>query len=118
MLFFKIKSCIFQKTTFNTQCVDYNAESFVKNTWEIDKMYIYFLKEEMMCHTETGHCYISYGVGVYTQQHGKKYGIKYLSDVFLRRKKAEKFVDKCNRLQLHPVHLENVIEDILCQGKI
>ena len=79
-------------------------------------MYIYFLKEEMLRHFETGDYYISYGIGVYTVHNNRKYRAKYIGDVFLQRRQAERLVKMCNQNQLHPLHLENVIEDMLCRG--
>lgn len=36
-----------------------------------------------------------------------------VSDVFVNREKAENFVFLCNKLELSPIHLYDVLDDIL-----
>lgn len=36
-----------------------------------------------------------------------------IKDVFCRREEAETFIEKCNRLDLSPIHLYDVIDDSL-----
>ena len=37
----------------------------------------------------------------------------YIPDVFLDRERAEEFVALCNKLDLNPLHIFDVLEDIL-----
>lgn len=36
-----------------------------------------------------------------------------IKDVFCKREEAETFIEKCNRLDLSPIHLYDVIDDSL-----
>ena len=77
-------------------------------------MYIYFLKREQLYRRNIGH-YIGYGIGVYRRFNGREYLIRYIPDVFTERRFAEKMVRNCNALQLEPIHLEEIIEEFLCE---
>ena len=77
-------------------------------------MYVYFLKKEQLYHRDIGR-YIGYGIGVYRKCNGKEYFIRYIPDVFTERKSAEKMVRNCTALQLEPIHLEEIIEEFLCE---
>ncbi len=63
----------------------------------------YYFKEEKNT-DENGNIYISYSVGN---------DDFYIHDVFISKRKAEKFVRLCNRLKLSPIHLKDVIEDFI-----
>ena len=57
--------------------------------------------------------YVSYGVVLFKKHPGKFVGIKIAQDIFLNYTKAKQFIKTCNKLKLHPIHFENVIEDFL-----
>ncbi|MDO4302146.1 MAG: DUF6514 family protein [Clostridia bacterium] len=39
--------------------------------------------------------------------------IRYISDIFLNENEIESFVSLCNELKLSPIHLDEVIDDII-----
>ena len=70
--------------------------------------FLYITHKEIKT-SEEGNKYVCYGINVY--ENNKL--IKSLSDVFLDKITAENFTEACNRCQLHPIHLNDVIEDYL-----
>ncbi len=62
--------------------------------------------------------YIAYGVSVCSQQKNSCKEIVYISDVFTDINMAQKFVELCNKEQLDPVHLPELIEDMLISATI
>lgn len=71
-------------------------------------MVTYQIVKELIYHSELGN-YYSYGICAYLN----KKEIAHISDVFLEKDDAIKFVQKCNQLELDPIHLPEVIEDAL-----
>ena len=66
----------------------------------------FYTMKESLCSEDVG-SFTTYGIGVCeNHQH-----LEYISDVFLDQQKAEQFVVLCNRLQLDPLHLSDVVED-------
>ncbi len=70
--------------------------------------FLYITHEEIKT-SEDGNKYVCYGINVYENNNL----VKSLSDVFLDKVSAENFADMCNRCQLHPIHLSDVVEDYL-----
>lgn len=68
--------------------------------------FLYVMHEETKTNEE-GVRYVCYGINVYENNDL----VKSLSDVFLDRITAENFTEMCNACQLHPTHLNDVIED-------
>ena len=60
--------------------------------------------EEMAAHTTWG---------VLASENGTE--VLCVPDIFLDRERAESFVEKCNKSQLSPIHLMDVIEDALAE---
>ena len=59
-----------------------------------------------------GFCsYITYGIAAIDTT--KKKEVLKIEDIFLDKTKAALFVDKCNKIGLSPIHLKDVIEDML-----
>ena len=57
-------------------------------------------------HDEENHPHTVYGVDVPTE------GIS-IPDIFCDRARAENFVNTCNKLDLSPLHIFDVVEDVL-----
>ncbi len=55
--------------------------------------------------------YTAYGVCVFIEE--TKTVIESFSDVFLEKEEAENFVNMCNISRLDPIHLREVIEDMI-----
>ena len=53
--------------------------------------------------------YMAYGIALFDGERP----LRYIPDVFLQREKAQELVACCNRLALDPIHLDDVIEDML-----
>ena len=73
-------------------------------------MFLYFLTENTYTSTFSGH-YRAYDISVFRLF---EYRLRFLfcvSDVSTDEKLASLIVSRCNRLQLDPVHLHDVIED-------
>lgn len=70
--------------------------------------YFYVAEKEFKIN-EYGKEYTCYGIRVYENNQM----IKFLPDVFPDETNAKDFTDMCNRSQLNPIHLEDVIEDYL-----
>ncbi len=75
-----------------------------------DIMIVYELLEQQHCTAENIK-YTSFGIIAYEKSDKKE--ILRISDIFLSRDKAEDLVQKCNRLNLSPLHIKDVIEDLL-----
>jgi hypothetical protein len=74
-------------------------------------MFLYQVFEENSYHDEMG-CYTTFGVAVYDDKLHRT--VMSISNVFpINREKADKFVETFNKLQLEPIHLLDVLEDIL-----
>ena len=57
----------------------------------------------------------SYGIAVYADEKNNGAGVAIMSvhDVTADRKGIEKLISTCNRLELSPIHLSDVIDDFL-----
>ncbi len=63
--------------------------------------------------SEEGQKYVAYGVVLF-KKHTKGFvAVRVVQDVFFEHKKAKDFVGLCNQNELSPIHLDDVIEDIL-----
>lgn len=71
--------------------------------------YCYELEDQIFI---DGSTYQSYAVIV--KENGSP--VRLISDVFLNLKDAITFTACCNEEQLDPLHLDNVIEDVLAAG--
>lgn len=71
-------------------------------------MYIYKVVEENLQNCEFG-SYIAYGIAVCFKS--TNIILISISDVFLEKEKAEKLVELCNKNNLEPIHLREVVED-------
>ena len=60
---------------------------------------------------EDGTTVMVYGIEVYPDASARPTLV--MRDLFTRRKQAEELVSLCNRLELDPIHLADVIEDAL-----
>ena len=58
-----------------------------------------------------GYKYTGYGICVKNMSTGES---RSFSDISVSRKDIEELSDRCNRLQLDPIHIEDVIDDFLC----
>lgn len=54
-----------------------------------------------------------YGIDVLETTHNEEKTIKSVPDVFCSKSKAVTFIKLCNRLNLSPIHIMDVIDDIL-----
>ena len=66
----------------------------------------FYTMKESLCSEDVG-SFTTYGIGVCENNQR----LEYISDVFLDQQKAKQFVVLCNRLQLDPLHLSDVIKD-------
>lgn len=73
-------------------------------------MFTYKIMEETICEKEVGN-YTTFGVCIYNDETTES--IVTIHDVFLQKQKAEEFVNKCNALNLDPIHIFDVIEDTI-----
>ena len=60
---------------------------------------------------EDGIAIAVYGIEVYQDTSTEPMTV--LKDLFTRRSQVEELADLCNRLELDPVHLTDVVEDML-----
>ena len=74
-------------------------------------LYLYKLREDEV-YDEESVVHTAWGVTV-SDAHGEV--LRSIGDVFLDKKRAEAFVEKCNKSQLSPIHLLDVIEDVLAE---
>ena len=72
-------------------------------------VYVYTVIESG-CQVE-GYKYTGYGICVENTATGESRSFK---DISVRRKEIEELSDRCNRLQLDPIHIEDIIDDFLC----
>lgn len=75
-------------------------------------MFCYESVREKFFSEEAGE-YTAYGIKVSRDIYGKREQIRYIRDVFISEQEATKFVEKCNRLGLSPIHIDDVIEDMI-----
>ena len=59
--------------------------------------------------------YVSYGI--YAVDSRTDQIVKQVHDVFVSESKAEKFISQCNKYELSPIHLLDVIDDTLSWQK-
>ena len=74
-----------------------------------NKIIEYRMVEETLLSKELGVYYHTYGIAVF--ENGKQ--TELVSDVSLDRTTVKELVRKCNKYALEPIHLYDVIEDIL-----
>lgn len=72
----------------------------------------YRVIEETLYHEDLGQ-YTAYGISAYSVEDGETKLLAHISDVFLDMQKAEQFASLCNRLALDPIHLPDVVADML-----
>lgn len=58
---------------------------------------------------ETG-AYVSFGISARDLDHGQ---VSYVPDVFLKEQEALDFIERMRQLQVEPIHLVEIIEDML-----
>ena len=76
-------------------------------------LYRYSFFEEELFSQYIGN-YISYGIKVTTENDdGEQITIDSVSDVSIEREVAEKITELCNQLQLDPIQLFDVVEDMI-----
>lgn len=66
---------------------------------------------------ETGN-YVSYGIRAYLISEIENTEIAHISDVFLEKNDAIKFINLCNQFKLDPIHLDEFIESVLISPHI
>ena len=71
--------------------------------------YVYSVIESN-CEIE-GYKYVGYGICVTNVSTGASKGF---CDISVRRGEVEEIAERCNRLELDPIHIEDVIDDFLC----
>lgn len=69
----------------------------------------YCLRQDEV-YNESGRKYLAYGIDVLDDGGCV---LKSVSDVFFNLKEAENFVEICNKKQLDPIHLEDVVMDVI-----
>ena len=57
-----------------------------------------------------GYKYRGYGICVKNRDTGDS---RCIHDISVRRNEVEELIERCNRLQLDPVHVDDVIDDFL-----
>ena len=65
---------------------------------------------ESDCEVE-GYQYTGYGICVSNLKSGER---RSFCDISPRRREVEELAERCNRLRLDPVHIDDVIDDFLC----
>lgn len=55
--------------------------------------------------------YIAYGISVYSDD--TETVLSSISDIFLKKERAEKLAQLCNENSLDPIHLKEVVEDAI-----
>lgn len=75
-------------------------------------MFLYQIEPQEMTDPVLGR-YHTYGIGVYAVEAHHKEWLFTISDVFLDRIAARQFVRLCNRENLDPIHLNDVIRDTI-----
>ena len=64
---------------------------------------------ESECKVE-GYEYTGYGICVRNAETGESTSFR---DISVRREEVEELINRCNKLQLDPIHIEDVIEDFI-----
>ena len=77
-------------------------------------MYSYSYVKENFNDEEVGE-YSAYGVRISRIDSEECEQVRYISNVFIDEQDAKKFVEACNRLQLSPVHIDDVVQDALAE---
>lgn len=75
-------------------------------------MFWYEAFRETIKSTEVGE-HIAYGIIVCCDDGGKNRQVHYIHDVFISEREANEFTEKCNRLVLSPIHIDDVIQDAI-----
>ena len=70
----------------------------------------FYTVKEVLYSEDVG-SFTAYGIGVCNNNQNERETLEYIPDVFLDQQRAEQFVILCNRLQLDPIHLFDVVED-------
>ncbi len=73
---------------------------------------VYFLRSDVIT-DESGKKYTVYGVDLRESCDPAAAILKSVPDIFFDLEEAQNFVNTCNALQLNPIHLMDVIEDVL-----
>ena len=58
---------------------------------------------------------LTYGIACVDKQHGNNEVIAQISDITTDKNDAERLVDLCNEQHLSPVHLQDVINDLIAK---
>jgi len=70
---------------------------------------VYGLRTKIV-HDDDGRMHIGYGIEVLNGENAK---VTVIEDVFLDMAEAVTFISLCNTVKLNPIHLTDVIEDML-----
>lgn len=84
----------------------------VKNCLRRKIMYNYSVFVEML-KNEDSVAYTAYGIVVCSMEDNERKEVLKISDVSADKSRVEELVDLCNKEQLEPVHIYDVIEDFL-----
>lgn len=74
--------------------------------------YLFTVREDTVLFEEDN-TYIAYGIDIWEERENTRYCVKTISDVFLCREKAEKFVKFCNENDISLIHIDDIIEDMV-----
>jgi len=69
--------------------------------------------QEQLSTPEVG-AYTTFGIAAFRSSDRKQDRLFSISDVSLDKHRVEELAALCTRLQLHPTHLQDVVEDALC----
>ncbi len=75
-------------------------------------MYRYLLTEKRMC-TDDNISYTAFGIRVLSTDTPQECEMLNISDISCDASKISRLAELCNELQLDPIHLHDVIDDIL-----
>lgn len=75
-------------------------------------MYNYNIFVEVLKNEDSG-AYTSYGIVVCSMENNQRKEVLRVSDVSTKKERIENLIDLCNKEQLEPVHIYDVIEDCL-----
>lgn len=75
-------------------------------------MYLYNFVKENLKSEEVGE-YTAYGIEISCLNGDKRERVRYICDVFTNEQEASRFVEKCNRLGLSPIHIDEAVEDYI-----
>ncbi len=73
---------------------------------------VYFLRQDIIL-DESGEEHVVYGVDLREENDPAAPIYQSVPDVFFDLEKAQEFIENCNALRLNPIHLMDVIEDVL-----